>query len=180
MRGKILSLLAAALLLPALSLVCAAQEPEQKRGASTAEERARAVELATKLENEPLAKDAKEIRGALLVFLAAVPDITISLCPSVLGNTKRMKGEMSSELVAQLLYSQARYVIEHPQDAQDDFKVYQAGVEGVLRTYKAARQAKPKLKFEMLEELLVRQEKGALGEYVKAQMDAGCRSNSSN
>lgn len=168
---------------PALLLVLVAQfmplsGQQQKRGPSTAEERQRAIELATKLEDEPLSKDAKQYRSELALWLAEVPDISVSLCSDVLGNTKSMKGEYSNELVGQLLYSQAKFVLENPDKAQDDFKVYVAGVEGVLRTYKALRKAKPKIKFDLLEDLLQRQEDGLLSDYVKAQMDVGCQRHS--
>ena len=50
-----------------------------KRGPSTPEERKRAVEMATFLEKNPLAKEAKDQRAALLYFLTEAPDIKISL-----------------------------------------------------------------------------------------------------
>src|SRR5688572_18524704 len=87
---------------------------QNRRGPSTPEERKRAVEMATFLETNPLAKEAKDYRAALLYFLAEVPDITISLCTNVLGESKRIKGDYEAELVGQLAYSQGKFVIENP------------------------------------------------------------------
>src|SRR5258706_9640080 len=47
----------------------------QNRGPSTPEERKRAVEIATLLENDPFNKDAKALSSELVLFLIQVPDI---------------------------------------------------------------------------------------------------------
>ena len=75
----------------------------------------------------------------------------------------------------QLTFSEAKFIIEHPDQANDDYQVYLAGVEGVLRTYQNIKKAKPKVKMEPLEELLVKQQAGQLGEFVRNAM-AGCKS----
>lgn len=155
-------------------LSCASSAYAQKRGASTPEERKRAVEMATFLEKNPLAKEAKDYRAALLFFLAEVPDIAIKLCSNVLGESKRIKGDYEAELVGQLAYSQGKFIIENPDKAQDDGAVYLAGVEGVLRTWQAIKAAKPKAKFKLMDELLEKQQAGTLTEYVKANM-SGCK-----
>ena len=147
---------------------------QNKRGPSTPEERKRAVELATFLEKNPLAKEAKDHRASLLYFLADVPDITIKLCTNVLGESKRLKGDYEAELVGQLAYSQAKFIIENPDKAQDDAAVYLGGVEGVLRTWQAIKATKPKAKFELMEELLQKQQAGTLADYVRDSMK-GCK-----
>ena len=143
---------------------------QNQRGPSTPEERKRAVEMVTFLETKPLAKEAKEYRAALLFFLAEVPDITVKLCTNVLGESRQIKGNYESELVGQLAYSQAKFIIENPARAQDDEAVYLAGVEGVLRTWRAIKAEKPKAKFPLMEELVQKQQAGTLAEYVKTGM----------
>lgn len=163
------------LLVVALALLCCGSSAyAQKRGPSTPEERKRAVEMATFLETNPLAKEAKDYRAALLFFLAEVPDITVKLCTNILGESKRIKGDYESELVAQLAYSQAKFVIENSDKAQDDAAAYLAGVEGVLRTWQAIKAAKPKAKFPLMDELLQKQQAGSLAEHVRAG-SAGCK-----
>jgi hypothetical protein len=154
-----------------LMLLCAPSSRAQEgRGPSTPQERQAAVAMATSLENDPLGPKAKEYRRDLFVWLAQVPDISVTLCTDMLGETKKIKGDYSSELVGQMMYSQAKFVIEHPEQAKDDQKVYLAGVEGVLRAYSAIKEAKPKVKIAPLEELLSKQQAGRLGEHVKSMM----------
>ena len=158
------------------TVVCCASSAyaQNKRGPSTPEERKRAVEMATFLEKNPFAKEAKDYRAALLYFLTEVPDIEVTLCTNVFGPSKRFKGDYESELFGQMTYSQAKFVIENPDKAQDDAAVYLAGVEGVLRTWQAIKVTKPKAKFELMEELLQKQQAGTLAEYVRDAMK-GCK-----
>ncbi|HEY9500521.1 MAG TPA: hypothetical protein VIR01_02685, partial [Pyrinomonadaceae bacterium] len=148
-------------------LCCTSSAYAQKRGPSTPEERKKAVEMATFLETNPLAKEAKEIRRALLFFLAEVPDITVSLCFNVLAESKKFKGDYETELFGQSMFSQAKFIIEHPDKAADELAVQLAGVEGVLRTWQAIKAAKPKAKFPVLDELLAKQQAGTLADHVQ-------------
>jgi hypothetical protein len=145
----------------------------QNRGPSTPEERKRAVEIATLLENDPFNKDAKALTSELVFFLVQVPDIHVHLCSDVLGDYKKIKGEYSPIVVSQLTFSQGRFVIEHPEQADDRYLESMAGVEGVLRTYENVKKAKPKVKIAGLEELLAKQQTGQLGEFVKTALK-GC------
>ena len=147
---------------------------QNQRGPSTPEERKQAVAMATFLETNPLAKEAKEYRSALLLFLTMVPDINVTLCSNVLGESKRQKGDYESELFSQLAFSQGKFVIENPDKAGDEAAVQLAGVEGVLRAWQAIKTAKPKAKYPLMDELLQKQQAGTLAEHVKAGM-AGCK-----
>ena len=163
------------LLTVVLALMCCVSSVyAQKRGPSTPEERKKAVEMATFLETNPLAKEAKEMRGALLLFLTEVPDISVRLCTSVFGESKDFKGDYQAELMGQTAYSQAKFIIEHPDKAQDEAAVQLAGVEGVLRTWQAIKKAKPKAKFPLLDELLAKQQSLTLEEHVKENLQ-GCK-----
>lgn len=163
-----------ALVLISMLLACTARA--QDRSPSTAAERKRAVEIATLLENDPFNKDAKALSSELLFFLIQAPDINVHICTNVLGDYKKIKGDYSPIITSQLTFSQARFVIEHPEQADDRYQEYLAGVEGVLRTYQKIKLAKPKARIDPLEELLVKQQAGQLGEFVKTAM-AGCSAN---
>lgn len=163
------------MLVLALALLCCSSSAyAQQRGPSTPDERKRAVEMVTFLETNPLAKEAKDYRAKLLLFLVEVPDITVTLCSNVLGESKRLKGDYESELVTQMGYSQAKFIIENPDKAQDRNAVYLAGVEGVLRTWQSIKAAKPKAKFPLMDELLQKQQDGSLADHVKAG-STGCK-----
>ena len=103
-----------------------------------------------------------------------MPDISIKLCLGVLGDSKQTKGDYDSELTTQLMYSQAKFIIENPGKAEDDAAVYLASVEGVLRTWQAIKTAKPKAKFPLMDELLAKQQAGTLSEYVQNRVP-GCK-----
>ncbi len=145
----------------------------QNRGPSTPEERKRAVEIATLLENDPFNKDAKKLTSELVFFLVQAPDIHVHLCSDVLGDYKKIKGDYSPIIVSQLTFSQGRFVIEHPEQADDWYQESMAGVEGVLRTYQNIKRAKPKVKISGLEELLAKQQAGQLADFVRTTL-AGC------
>ncbi|MBV9926864.1 MAG: hypothetical protein JOZ96_17735 [Acidobacteria bacterium] len=167
-------ILSAALL--ALALCAGAARAQEKRGPTTPEERRRAVEIATLLENDPLNKDAKKLSQALLYFIVEAPDIHVHLCTDVLGDFKQIKGDYGPTVTAQLTFSSAKYVIEHPDEAAADVNnEYLAGVEGVLRAYQNIKKAKPKVEIKPLEELLAKQQAGQLADFVKQAAAAGCK-----
>jgi len=58
---------------------------QQKRGPSTPEERAKAVQYAHNLETNPLGPQAKSEREWFTLWLIEVPDITVEVCPRLLG-----------------------------------------------------------------------------------------------
>ncbi len=146
----------------------------QKRGPSTPEERKRAVEITTLLETDPLNKDAKALSRELLIWLIEIPDISVTICTGMLGDYSKIKGEYAGTITTQLSFAETKFVIEHPEQAKDGYQVYLAGVEGVLRTYQNLKKAKPKVRLEPLEQLLVKQQAGELPEFIKNAM-VGCK-----
>ncbi|HBB88522.1 MAG TPA: hypothetical protein DC047_12995 [Blastocatellia bacterium] len=165
------------LLLIALIIVCgvsAGTSFAQKRGPSTAAERARAVEITTLLENDPLNKNAKNLSRELLIWLIEIPDITVTICTGMLGDYSKIKGDYAGTLTTQLSFAETKFVIEHPEEAKDEFRVYLAGVESALRTYQNIKKAKPRVRLESMEELLVKQQTGQLPEFIRNAM-AGCK-----
>lgn len=163
------------LLFIAIVFLCSVHSAWAQEKASTPEQLKQAVEMATFLETSPLAKEAKDYRAKLFMFIAQAPDVNVKLCTNVLGESKSLKGDYDDELVAfQLVFSQAKFVIENPEKAQDEAAVYLAGVEGVLRTWEAIKTAKPKAKFPLMDQLLQKRQAGTLAEHVKAGM-SGCK-----
>jgi hypothetical protein len=164
------------LLFIAVTILCSVHPAWAQQGTpSTPEQRKQAVEMITFLETSPLAKEAKDYRIKLFTFIAQAPDFTVKLCTNVLGESKRLKGDYDDELVTfQLMFSQAKFLIENPDKAQDDAAVYLASVEGVLKTWEAIKTAKPKAKFPLMDELLQKRQAGTLAEHVNAAM-VGCK-----
>lgn len=161
------SLVGVCLLLCLISLPVNSQD-KPKRGPSTPQERQAAVEIATYLENNPLAKDAKDKRSALLLFLIEVPDISVVLCASVFGPEKEFKGDYENDLLMQSSFSQAKFIIQNPDKANDKAAVLVAGAQGTLAAWKAIKAQKPKAKFKLLDALLEKETNGSLAEYLKS------------
>ena len=55
-------------------------QSKKKRGPSTPEERARAVQIARALEGDPLQPGSKEMRTWFTLWLIEVPDIAVQVC----------------------------------------------------------------------------------------------------
>lgn len=137
------------------------------RGPSTPEERTRAVEIAHKLQSDPLDQSLNREREWAIKWLIEVPDIHVELCTNILGDFYKPKYKYSSEITVQLTLSSAASVIEHPDQASDRMAQFVAAVEGALKAYKAILQAKPGAKSKALEELVEKQNEGKLTESVR-------------
>jgi len=166
---------AAALLI--LSMLLISSAAQQNRRPSTPEERATAVKAAHLLESDPLNKDAKKIREWFTLWLIQVPDISVELCSGYLKPLYEAKGKnYATEITMQMMFSSAAFMIEHPDQAKDRVAATTAGLDGALKTYESIVKEKPKAKWEFLDGLIARREKGELAAYIQEISDTECRS----
>ncbi|HEV7842107.1 MAG TPA: hypothetical protein VGO69_00345 [Pyrinomonadaceae bacterium] len=173
MRIKpILFILAVAL----IALAAQASRAQENRQPSTPEERARAVQLTRALEADPLGKDAKEARRWLLLWLIRVPDIKVTICTDFLAPLYKKDKNNSLDITAQMTFSSAAFMIEHPEQAEDEPAVYLAGLEGSLKAYEALLKAKPKATWPFLDDLIAKRERGELAGYIAGILKTGCKS----
>src|SRR5215831_21147146 len=145
----------------------AVSQNEPKRGPSTAEERARFVGLAHKLEQNPLDKNLYADKEWALKWIEDIPDITVDICPLVLGQdfmTSHYK--YTNQVMGQVILGTVVFLIEHPDKKNDRVAQYTAGVESALKAYKGILRADP-VSSRPLEELLRLQSEGKLVEFVK-------------
>jgi hypothetical protein len=154
-------------LIVALVAVSSSYVVAGQRQPTSPEVKARMIQLIGTLEADPYNKDAKDYRREVLLWLTDAPDVTVELCASLLGDVKKLKGDDGAALVGQLAFSEAKYILEHPDKANDRHAVSAAGIDGVLRTYVAMKQAKPKLQFEPMEKLLQVEADEKLDEYTE-------------
>src|SRR5215813_12852640 len=126
------------------SLFAGAQDQqESKRPPSTPDERKRFMTVVQKLEQSPLDKSLwPEVKWARQ-WLEDVPDINVTLCPFPLGELVTEGYRYKGQLSVQFAFAMAAYLIQHPERAADKNAQYLAGVEGVLRAYKAILKSKP-------------------------------------
>jgi hypothetical protein len=163
MRKRLFS---TALALLSLACLCVVSASAQKRGPSTPEERAQTVRLARALETDPLNDSARPARAWLITFLTDVPDVNVTICTDLFGPLLKTKKDYAPELVTQPMFSEAAFIIEHPDKANDETAVHIAGVEGMLKAYESILKAKPKAHHQFLDDLIVKRDKGELASFV--------------
>lgn len=143
---------------------------QQKRGPSTPEERAKAVQFAHDLETNPLGPQAVSEREWLTRWLIEIPDITVDVCPRLLGPEIPDKKKHGTEIFSQTMYSEVAFMIENPDKAKDVVTVYTAGVSGALKVYEAVLKDHPKDHLKALDEILAHRDKGELENHVRDAM----------
>jgi hypothetical protein len=142
---------------------------EQQRGPSTAEERARALQVAKSLRTAPLADSTTKGREWLTLWLIEIPDITVPLCPGLLGDLGDSKtSSYPGALVGTMLASEAAYVIENPSQTKDKTVIYFAGIEGSLDAYRVMQGKDPDFHVKQLDEFRQKRDEGKLAEAVKS------------
>jgi hypothetical protein len=142
------------------------QEQPHQRGPSTVEERARAVKVAHSLENEPLAKDAKENRDWVIQWIVDIPDITVTVCDDYFGTlAKPVRGHVR-EIVNQMVISSAAFMIEHPDKVKDEQAIATAGLLGSLKTYQAILKQEPDSRWPYIDKIVLMRDQGKLDDFV--------------
>jgi hypothetical protein len=156
-----------------ISIAALASSRVSAQTPSTPDERARLVTLAHKLESNPLDASLRPEREWALKWLIQVPDITVGMCPSILGDYHKYK--YSTEITTQLMLSGAQFVIENPDKAKDRMAQYVAAAEGALKAYSSILQQDPKAKSKALDDTLQKQSQGKLRDYVEDTANKSCR-----
>ena len=155
----------------ALTVLAASIPAECKmRGPSTPEERARALDYIQSLEQKPLAKDSVEKRIWLTEWIVQVPDITVRMCCKALDSLDIVNDTYSNQLRMQAIYSQAGYILQHP-EVKSEAQKQAAGLAGTLRAYQAIRRFDPSAEYPVLDNLLSLQRQGKLVRYLEQQGD---------
>jgi len=156
-------------ILLALTIIAASVPAESKtRGPSTPEERARALNYIQSLEQNPLAKDSLGKRIWLTEWIVEAPDITVNTCCKELDSLDKVNGTYSNQLRMQVIYSQAAFIMQHP-EVKSDAQKQAAGLAGALRAYRAIQRFDPTAQYPVLDNLLALQKKGKLLKYVERQ-----------
>jgi hypothetical protein len=138
----------------------------QQRGPSTLEERVRAVQTAKLLQADPLAPNLQKDREWLLKWLIEIPDISVKMCPTFLGDLGDSKSGYPGAVIATMLASEAAFVIEHSEKAKDVEAMYLAGVDGALNGYEAIHKKDLSYRLPHLDDLLHKRDQGKLTDYV--------------
>jgi hypothetical protein len=142
------------------------QEQPHQRGPSTAEERSRAVKIAHTLENDPLAKDAKENRDWVIQWIVDIPDITVTVCDEYFGTLAKPARGRTREIVNQMVISSAAFMIEHPDKVKDEQAIATAGLLGSLKMYQAILKQEPDARWPYIDKIVQMRDQGKLDDFV--------------
>jgi Protein of unknown function (DUF998) len=145
------------------------------RGLSTAEERAKAINVARGLERNPLAKDAAANRQWLLNWIIEVPDIRFKSCVGLLSPGVGNSYRYSAEVNQQIIFSAAVFKLEHPDHLRNDTGAYVAGVEGALRAYEMLMKSAPDAQLAFLDDLVAKRDRGELADHVVKLAKENCK-----
>jgi hypothetical protein len=156
--------------------VLAASIPAESktRGPSTPQERARALDYIHSLEQNPLAKDSLDKRMWLTEWIVQVPDFTVKFCCKELDSLDKVNDTYSNQLRMQAIYSQAGYILQHP-DVKSDAEKQAAGLAGALRAYRSIQRFDPSAQYPLLDNLSSLEKQGKLLQYVEQQ--SKCKNN---
>jgi hypothetical protein len=140
------------------------EKPAEKH--SSPEDRQRLIAIAHKLEAAPLDTALAPEREWAVGFAVAAPDIHVRICPNLLADLRRPRYKYKAEIGEQLLISSAAFLIEHPDQADNNRAQSVGGMEGVLKAYSAIVKAEPQAIAKSLDALLEKQREGKLADAV--------------
>jgi hypothetical protein len=138
----------------------------QDHAPSTSEERARAVKIAHALEENPLAKEAKEQRDWMIQWIVEIPDITVNVCFEYFGTLPSPPKWHSAEITKQMVLSSAAFMIEHPDKAKDEQAVALSGLLGAMKAYQAILKQDTASRWAHMDKLIQMREQGKLDDFV--------------
>ena len=120
------------------------------------------------LEAQPLQDKAKDFRGWAMRYIIETDDVSILVCSQMLSSIMDKKNKYDDELLAQYTMGMAAFKLTNPNNAKDDNSAQLAGMESMLRAYENILKEKPKAKFQALDDLISKRDKGELKNFVEA------------
>lgn len=139
------------------------------------EKKAKMIALINRMEINPYHSDSQKMASEVLSWLADAPDVTVTVCTDVLATEKNdLDSDESTFLFGHFIFSQARFIVEHPDQASDLVAVNRAGVDGILKAYATMKVVKPKLKVKFADQLFSLRETGGLDRFLQQAL-ANCK-----
>jgi len=133
----------------------------------------RALAYIHELEENPIGRDTLEKRMWLTEWIVEVPDVVVHINYRELDSLDKVNDTYSNQLRMQAVYSQAAYVLEHP-EVKDVVTLKAAGLSGTLRAYQTIQKFDPSARYPLLDDLLVLERNGKLQQYVAEHEHSEC------
>jgi hypothetical protein len=155
------------LILPALVALASIGGPVMAQEPTSSEKKAEMIRRVDSLEVHPYGNDADGSRKAVMEWLTDAPDVTVTVCGALLGDVEKLEGEKDDPgLLLQLMFAEARFILQHPEQAQDEKAVHTAGLKGALAFYDAMKKERPGVKFATIERIAKANADGKLDDLV--------------
>jgi hypothetical protein len=146
------------------SIVTAAQAQDQRQ-----KDAANLIKAARFLEEKPLDKEAKGIRGWAVSYLMETKDVNVTVCGGFLMQPLLdKKNKNSTEMIGQYMIGMGAYKVANPDKNDDENEAQFAGLESAIKAYKAIIAEKPKTRFPGMDDLATKLDKGELKSLVIA------------
>ncbi len=127
------------------------------------------IRAAKMLEQDPFGKDAAAIRGLAVRYVIETNDVSVVVCGGEITNPfLEKKNKNSTELIGQYTIALAAFKLQNPDKKNDENAAQLSALESTLRTYEAMIGVKPKTRFPLMDEYIVKRDKSEL----KALVDA--------
>jgi hypothetical protein len=117
------------------------------------------------LEEKPLDKSAKDLRGRALQWLIVTDKVSVSLCSLLISGSEK-KYKYGSEIYNQYALGIAAFKLSNPDKAKDEDTAQLAGIESAIKAYEAILAEQPKAKSVLMDDLLAKRANGTLAKYV--------------
>jgi len=117
------------------------------------------------LEEKPLDKSAKELRGQALKWLIVTDKVSVSLCSLLISGSEK-KYKYNAEIFNQYTLGMGAFKLSTADKAKDEEAAQLAGIESAIRAYEAILAEQPKAKSVLMDDLLAKRADGTLAKYV--------------
>jgi hypothetical protein len=123
------------------------------------------IKSAKFLEEKPLDKKAKDVRGWAIKWLIVTDKVSVIVCPLLISGVDK-KYKYNSEIYSQYTIGMGAFKLSNPDKAKDEDAVQLAGIESAIRSYEAMVPEQPKAKNAFMDDLIAKRGDGTLAKYV--------------
>ncbi len=126
------------------------------------------IKTARALETEPKSAETIKMRETALRWVVETDQVHLLVCGDLIGAILDKKNKNGSDMTGAYTIGMAAFKIENPTQAEDENAAQLAGLQTALKTYEVLIRDKPKTKFDKVDALIQKRDKGELAAFVAA------------
>ena len=123
------------------------------------------IQAAKFLEQKPLDKKAKDVRGWAVKWLIETDKVSVTICSLLISGLDK-KYKYQTELFSQYTLGMGAFKLSNPDKVKDEDAAQLAGIESAMKSYEALLAEQPKAKNAFMDDLLAKRSDGTLAKYV--------------